>query len=93
MGAYVVAFTGSENKREAARRLGADEVVVSHDGGAMARCANQFDFILDTVAAAHDLTVDEAFDRMQRSDVRYRFVIDNSTLKARVNRREYESRL
>lgn len=153
MGAYVVAFTGSENKREDARRLGADEVVVSHDGEAMARCANQFDFILDTVAAAHDLTVytsllkldgtltlvgvpehshpspdvgtlifrrraiagsliggiaetqemldfcaehklvadielirieqiDEAFDRMQRSDVRYRFVIDNSTLKA-----------
>jgi uncharacterized zinc-type alcohol dehydrogenase-like protein len=117
----------------------------------MAEYANKLDFILDTVAASHDLTVyasllkldgtltvvgvpehahpspdvaalifkrrsiagsliggiaetqemldfcaqhklvadiemirieqiDEAFDRMQRSDVRYRFVIDNSTL-------------
>lgn len=24
--------------------------------------------------------IDEAYDRMQRSDVKYRFVIDNSTL-------------
>lgn len=26
--------------------------------------------------------IDEAYDRMQRSDVKYRFVIDNSTLSA-----------
>lgn len=55
MGAHVVAFTTSEAKREAARRLGADEVVVSRNAGEMAAHAKSFDFILDTVAAPHDL--------------------------------------
>jgi uncharacterized zinc-type alcohol dehydrogenase-like protein len=153
MGAHVVAFTTSENKREAAKLLGADEVVVSRNADEMAAHANSFDFILDTVAAAHELTdftvllkrdgtltlvgvpdqphpspnvgalifkrraiagsliggiaetqemldfcaekgivadiemiriqdIDDAFNRMQRSDVKYRFVIDNATLEA-----------
>ena len=153
MGAHVVAFTTSERKREDARTLGADEAVVSRNEAEMAAHANSFDFILDTVAASHDLDaftrllkrdgtltlvgvpehphpspdiaalifkrrsiagsliggiaetqemldfcaahgvvsdiemirmqqIDEAYDRMLRSDVRYRFVIDNATLGA-----------
>jgi len=151
LGAHVVAFTTSESKREDARTLGADEVVVSRNPDEMAAHANSFDFILDTVAASHDLDaftallkrdgtltlvgvpehahpspdvsalifrrraiagsliggiaetqemldfcaehgivsdiemiriqqIDEAYERMQRSDVKYRFVIDNATL-------------
>lgn len=55
MGAHVVAFTTSESKREAARQLGADEVIVSRNAEEMAAHANSFDFILNTVAAPHDL--------------------------------------
>ena len=55
MGAHVVAFTTSESKRVAAKALGADEVVVSSHGDDMAPHAKSFDFILNTVAASHDL--------------------------------------
>ncbi|MBK4998114.1 NAD(P)-dependent alcohol dehydrogenase [Pseudomonas sp. S31] len=55
MGAHVVAFTTSESKREAALQLGADEVVVSRDAQQMAAHTKSFDFILNTVAAPHDL--------------------------------------
>ena len=55
MGAHTVAFTSSESKREDALRLGADEVVVTRNPGEMAAHAGSFDFILDTVAASHDL--------------------------------------
>lgn len=55
MGAHVVAFTTSESKREAARVLGADEVVVSRNAEEMLGHAGSFDLILDTVAAPHDL--------------------------------------
>jgi len=151
MGARTVAFTTSEHKRQDALDLGADEVVVTKDAAAMAKQANRFDFILDTVAASHDLdaftrllqrdgtlclvgvpehphpspkiaqlifgrraiagsliggiaqtqemldfcaergivadietiparAIDEAYDRMQRSDVKYRFVIDIASM-------------
>ncbi|WP_448664752.1 NAD(P)-dependent alcohol dehydrogenase [Sphingomonas sp. CJ20] len=151
LGAHVVAFTTSESKRADALALGADEVVVSRNGDEMAAHANSFDFILDTVAASHDLDaftallkrdgtltlvgvpehahpspnvaalifkrrsiagsliggiaetqemldfcaehgivaeiemirideIETAYERMQRSDVKYRFVIDNATL-------------
>lgn len=151
MGAHVVAFTTSERKRQDALDLGADEVIVSRDPEAMASQARRFDFILDTVAASHELDaftqllklngtlclvgvpehphpspnvgtlifgrrsiagsliggieetqemldfcaehgivseietipvqqIDEAYERMQRSDVKYRFVIDNASL-------------
>jgi uncharacterized zinc-type alcohol dehydrogenase-like protein len=151
LGAHVVAFTTSESKREDAKALGADEVVVSRNAGEMEAHAGSFDFILDTIAASHDLDafttllkrdgtlalvgvpehahpspdvsalifkrrsiagsliggiaetqemldfcaehgivadiemiriqqIDEAYERMQRSDVKYRFVIDNATL-------------
>ena len=152
MGAHVVLFTTSPNKREDALALGAHEVVVSKDKEAMAAQRNSFNFILDTVAAPHDLdaylvllardgamvlvgapaephpattvfnlimkrrqlagsliggiaetqemldfcaehgiiseiemipiqSINEAYERMLRSDVKYRFVIDMASLK------------
>jgi uncharacterized zinc-type alcohol dehydrogenase-like protein len=54
-GAHVTLFTTSAGKEADARRLGADEVVLSKDKDAMASHASQFDFILDCVAAPHDL--------------------------------------
>lgn len=152
MGAHVVAFTTSPTKREDALRLGAHEVVVSKDAAEMKPHRNSFDFILNTVAAPHDLDpflvllkrdgtmalvgvpasphpapsagnlvmrrrslagsliggiretqemldfcnehgltadiemigveeIDAAYDRMVRSDVKYRFVIDMQTLR------------
>lgn len=151
LGAQVVAFTTSESKREAARRLGADEVVISSDAGQMAAHLQSFDLIINTVAAPHDLDallvllkrdgvmtlvgapasphpapnvfnlimkrrtlaesmiggiaqtqemldfcaehgivsdieliaaqhINQAYERMLRGDVKYRFVIDNATL-------------
>ena len=143
----------TESKREDARALGADEVIVSRNAEEMEAHVNSFDFILDTVAASHNLDaytnllkldgtlvlvgapehphpspevmplifkrrsiagsliggiaetqemldfcaekgivadiemipiqkIDEAYDRMQQSDVKYRFVIDNASLAA-----------
>ena len=153
MGAHTVAFTTSEAKRQDALDLGADEVIVSRNADEMQQHAGSFDFILNTVAASHDLDaytrllkrdgtmclvgvpehphpspnisqlifgrrsiagsliggiaetqemldfcaergivseiemipvqqIDTAYDRMQKSDVRYRFVIDNASLGA-----------
>ncbi len=151
MGAHVVLFTTSPNKKEDAQRLGAHEVVVSKNQNEMDRHAASFDFILDTVSAQHDLNaylnlikrdgtltlvgappqpptvevfnlimnrrqlagsliggipetqemldfcaergitsdveiipiqkINEAYERMLRSDVKYRFVIDMESLK------------
>jgi uncharacterized zinc-type alcohol dehydrogenase-like protein len=151
LGAHVVLFTHSPKKTADALALGADEVVLSTDGDAMSARANTLDFVLNTVAAPHDLDpflsllkrdgvmtlvglpaephpspsvgrlagkrrslagsniggiaetqemldfcaehgitseielipiqkIDEAYERMARSDVRYRFVIDMTTL-------------
>ena len=55
LGAEVVLFTTSPGKADDARRLGAHDVVVSRDADEMARHANSFDFILNTVAAPHNL--------------------------------------
>ena len=150
LGAHTVAFTTSESKRGDARKLGADEVIVSRNPEEMAAHSGSFDFILDTVAASHNLDaltallkrdgtlclvgvpehphpspnigplifrrraiagsliggiaetqemldfcaergivsdvemiaagqIDEAYERMLRSDVKYRFVIDAGT--------------
>lgn len=54
MGASVTLFTTSAGKEEDARRLGADEVVISKDKDAMEKQKNRFDFILDCVSAPHD---------------------------------------
>lgn len=152
MGAHVVLFTTSANKVEDGLRLGADQVVLSKDADQMAEHENSFDFILNTVAAPHNLDafmvllkrdatmtlvgapalphpspqvfnlimkrrhlagsliggiaetqemldfcgrhnivsdiehiaidqINEAYERMIRNDVKYRFVIDMATLK------------
>ena len=152
-GAHVVLFTTSPGKAEDAKRLGADEVVISKNPDEMKQHVQSFDFILNTVAAPHDLDqfmallkrdgtmclvgvpdqphpspsvanlvfkrrklggsliggiretqemldfcaehgivseiemikmdeINEAYDRMVKSDVKYRFVIDMATLPA-----------
>lgn len=150
-GANVVLFTTSPNKTQDALRLGAKEVVISKNEAEMQKHVGSFDFILDTVSAAHDLNaylpllkrdgtmtlvglppepipihtfhllfgrhqlagsvigglpqtqemldfcaehgivsdielipiqkVNEAYDRLLKSDVKYRFVIDMASLK------------
>ena len=152
LGAHVVVFTTSPDKAEDAKRLGADEVVISKNEGEMKRCENSLDFILDTASVQHTLDpyllllkrdctlclvglpafphpsptvahlihkrkslagssiggiketqemldfcaknhitadvevipiqkINEAYDRLVKNDVRYRFVIDNSSLR------------
>jgi uncharacterized zinc-type alcohol dehydrogenase-like protein len=54
-GAYTVLFTTSPGKAADAKRLGADEVVISKNPEEMKRHLNSFDFILNTVAAPHNL--------------------------------------
>lgn len=153
MGAYIVLFTTSPDKEADAKRLGADEVVISKNPDEMQQHLKSFDFILNTVAASHNLDVftellkrdgtmclngapehphlspnifnlifkrrqiagsliggiketqemldfcaehnitsdiemiaiqdiNDAYERMLKGDVKYRFVIDMSTLKA-----------
>ena len=48
-------FTTSPNKAEDAKRLGAHDVVVSKNADEMAKHADSFDFILNTVSAPHNL--------------------------------------
>ncbi len=55
LGAHVVLFTTSPGKIEDAKRLGADDVVISTNPDEMAKHAESFDFILDAVAADHDV--------------------------------------
>jgi alcohol dehydrogenase (NADP+) len=65
LGAHTVAFTTSESKRQDARDLGADEVVISRNAAEMSAHAGSFDFILNTVAASHNL---DAFTRLLKRD-------------------------
>src|SRR5690606_23296885 len=53
MGANVTVFTTSQAKAEDAKRLGADNVVLSTDAVQMKNCPKQ-NMILDTVSAKHD---------------------------------------
>lgn len=55
MGAHVVLFTTSPDKKGDALRLGANEVVISKNADEMAAHANSFDFILNCIAAPHNL--------------------------------------
>ena len=152
LGAHTVLFTTSPGKAADARRLGADDVVVSKDQAEMAKHVGSFNFILDAVSADHDLNaylqllkrdgtmtlvgapskpapiaafnllfgrrslagsaigglretqemlnfcaehgivsdiemipiqqIDQAYERLLKSDVKYRFVIDMASLKA-----------
>ncbi len=65
MGAEVTLFTTSPGKADDARRLGAHHVVLSKDPDAMASQAGQYSFILDCVAAQHDI---EAYLKLLRRD-------------------------
>ena len=64
-GAHTVLFTTSPGKVDDARRLGADEVVLSTDAAAMRKHALTFDLILDTVAFSHSL---DAYTTLLRRD-------------------------
>jgi uncharacterized zinc-type alcohol dehydrogenase-like protein len=152
LGANVTLFSRTPGKEQDARRLGADNVVISTDSEQMAAVKGKFDLIIDTVPYAHDVNsylptlaingtlvilglvgtlepslntgplimgrksvagsviggiaetqemldfcakhkiapdvevipiqdVNKAYERMLKSDVKYRFVIDLSTLK------------
>ena len=54
-GARVVVFTTSPGKKEDALRLGADEVILSTSAEEVGRHAATFDFVIDTIAADHDI--------------------------------------
>jgi uncharacterized zinc-type alcohol dehydrogenase-like protein len=55
LGATVTVFTTSPGKKEDALRLGAHEVIISKNADEMKAHAGSFDFILDTIAADHDI--------------------------------------
>lgn len=55
MGAHVIAFTTSASKFAEAKRLGADETVLSKDPDQMEKYAGKLHFILDAVSAKHDI--------------------------------------
>lgn len=65
LGAHVVVFTTSPKKKEDALRLGADEVVISKNADEMQKHTGTFDFILDAIAADHDIG---AFINLLRRD-------------------------
>jgi uncharacterized zinc-type alcohol dehydrogenase-like protein len=54
MGAHVTVFTTSPQKVEDAKRLGADDAVLSKDPEQM-KAQSGYDMILDTVSAKHDV--------------------------------------
>lgn len=53
-GANVTVFSRSDAKRKEAERLGAADFVATSQEGSFTRLARQFDFIIDTISAAHD---------------------------------------
>lgn len=55
MGAEVIVYTTSPSKFEDARRLGADDVVLSKDEAQMERYTGKLHFVLDAVSAQHDI--------------------------------------
>ena len=65
LGAHVVVFSTSPNKKDDAIRLGADEVVISKNADEMQKHAGSFDFILDCVSANHDIN---AYIQLLRRD-------------------------
>lgn len=57
MGAEVIVFTTSTSKFKDAKRLGADDVILSSDQEQMARYAGKLHFVLDAVSAQHDINL------------------------------------
>ncbi|WP_300437237.1 NAD(P)-dependent alcohol dehydrogenase [Christiangramia sp.] len=54
LGAHTVMITTSPGKAEDAKKLGADEVLISKDEDEMKKHQGTFDFILNTVPVGHD---------------------------------------
>jgi uncharacterized zinc-type alcohol dehydrogenase-like protein len=54
-GAHVTVISTSKSKEADAKRLGADDFLLSTDADAVQKAADRFDLILDTVSAEHDL--------------------------------------
>src|SRR3546814_896337 len=65
LGAHVAAFTRSEGKAGEARKLGADEVILSSDEARMAEHRSSFDLIVSTVSAPQDL---DLYSRLLKRD-------------------------
>ncbi len=57
MGADVTVFSTSKGKEDDARKLGAQNFVVTKDPDNLVPLAGKFDFILDAVSALHDLNM------------------------------------
>jgi uncharacterized zinc-type alcohol dehydrogenase-like protein len=57
LGAHVTLFSRSPGKEKDARRLGADQIIISTDKNQMAAFNGRFDLIIDTVPYAHDLNM------------------------------------
>lgn len=55
LGAHVVMITTSPDKSKDAKRLGADEVLISKDEKQMKEHAGSFDFLLNTIPVGHDM--------------------------------------
>jgi uncharacterized zinc-type alcohol dehydrogenase-like protein len=55
MGAKVIVLTTSQGKVDDAKRLGADDAVLTSDPEQMAKYASKIDLIIDTVSATHDV--------------------------------------
>ena len=64
-GAHTVVFTTSASKAEDARRLGADEVVISTDPAAMKAHRNSFHLMIDSISSSHNL---DAYTQLLRRD-------------------------
>ncbi len=54
LGAHVVMITTSPSKIDDAKKLGADEVLISKDAEEMKKHQGSFDFLLNTVPVGHD---------------------------------------
>lgn len=63
-GAEVSVLSRSPNKEEDAKRLGATHFILTTDEAAMTKYTEYFDYILDTVAAKHD--INQAFSLLKR---------------------------
>jgi uncharacterized zinc-type alcohol dehydrogenase-like protein len=63
-GAEVTVISTSQAKEADARRLGAHHFLLSTDTDAVAKAADKFDFILDTVSAEHDLNSELSMIRL-----------------------------
>jgi uncharacterized zinc-type alcohol dehydrogenase-like protein len=55
MGAEVIVFTTSASKFDDAKRLGANDVILSKDADQMARYAGKLHLVIDCVSAQHDM--------------------------------------